>query len=445
MLFYFHVGSVSNLRSSRSIQQESRFRMDDYVIVPEGWSRSVSSGRIVYASPEPYSVRMYSRSELAGYQKKGRFLDVVEDQFVFSRKRKKKDDVVMKKKMSSFNTGVAVCGGESVTVQPQHVCDSTGLSSSKPMVDKEEDPRIRKLKKEQCKLAEAVSKLTIDPGKKVDNKSALESAAKRLNEARLRKSEEDSQKIDDIKHMIENCKSEDDIFKVLWSNPQFQSRFSSLFTSKLLEQLMSLESHSSNPLKSFPVDINSNVYADIVNFALDNASDVILLLLNLTKMHEKPISAKDVVELAFSFSTLAESTSSKNNSLKKIKSICLKSSGLTNAGLDALASVGLAESSRSFRNDRDLLASISEEIVKQYAKNHTAQFCFDNLDININKTPHHLTLNFLEFEPTGASEFDTKSKPFEEMLDFFALDSVLIQSDQEMFEHFQFVTSLTLT
>ena len=80
------------------------------MIVPEGWSRSVSSGRIVYASPEPYSVRMYSRSELAGYQKKGRFLDVVEDQFVFSRKRKKKEDVVMKKKMSSFNTGVAMCG-----------------------------------------------------------------------------------------------------------------------------------------------------------------------------------------------------------------------------------------------------------------------------------------------------------------------------------------------
>ena len=69
--------------------------------------------------------------------------------------------------------------------------------------------------------------------------------------------------------MINDCKTEDDISKL------FQSRFSSLFSFKLLEQILSMESLPANPLKSFPIDINTNIYADIVHFALDHAQDVI--------------------------------------------------------------------------------------------------------------------------------------------------------------------------
>ena len=155
--------------------------------------------------------------------------------------------------------------------------------------------------------------------------------------------------------------------KLLWQNPWFQSRFSHLFTSRLLEQLLSLNSTPGNPLKSFPVDINKNVYAEIVNFAIDNAQDVILLLTSLTKKFESPISTSDIISLAFSFSSLAEAASSQNKAVKKTKSVCLRSSGLTNSGLDSLAAVGVVETSRSYRNDRDLMASISEEILKQYA------------------------------------------------------------------------------
>ena len=281
----------------------------------------------------------------------------------------------------------------------------------------------------------------------MDHKSVLEDAARRLNEARLRKLHSgDTKNVDDLKNMINDCKTEDDISKLLWSQPLFQSRFSSLFSSKLLEQILSMESLPANPLKSFPIDINTNIYADIVHFALDHAQDVILLLLNLTKKLETPVSSKDVVELAFSFSSLAESASSQNKAMKKIKSICMRSCGLTNAGLDLLAAAGAAETSRSFRNDRDLLASISEEIVKQYAQKGPVQFTFDNCDISINKVPHHLTLNFMEFEQHSTSELKTDSKSLEEMLQFFSLETVLLKSEEnnDMFEHFQFVTAHTL-
>ena len=417
-------------------------------MVPEGWSRTVNNGRIIYATPAPFSVKIYSKSGLADFHKQGRFLNVLGDDLMFSRKRKKKESLEKNKKSAvvtenDINVGDGL--SEDAVCFPLLDCDSSALLETKTLDEKEKNRHLKKLEIEQAKLADAIAKLTIDPTRKVHHKSVLEAAAKRLHEARSKNSDvEDTPNITEVKRMIEDCETEDDVLKVLWMNPHFQSRFSSLFSSKLLEQLISIEALSSNPLRSFPVDVNSNVYADIINFALDNASDVIMLLLTLTRKHETPISTKDVVELAFSFSTLAESASSQNKALKKIKSISMKSSGLTNSGLDSLASVGAAETSRTFRNDRDLLASISEEIVRQYARKYTPQFTFDNLDVCVNKVPHHLTLNFLEFEQDETSGLNIQNKVFEDMLAFFNLDTVLIQSDQEMFEHFQFVVAITL-
>ena len=312
--------------------------------------------------------------------------------------------------------------------------------------DKKKDIK-KKMEDEQDRITKAVANLTIDAEKKVDHKSVLEDAARRLNEARLKSLDVKEAHIgDDLKTKINACETDKDLSKLLWAQPGFQSRFSSLFSSKLLEQILSFGSLQANPLKTFPIDINTNLYADIANFALDHAPDFILLLLSLTKKMETPVSAKDVIELSFSFASLAESCSSQNKALKKIKSICMKTNGMTNAGLDHEAASGAAESSRSFRNDRDLVASFQEEIVKNYAKSGTAQFTFDNLDIRINNIQHHLTLNFLEFEQADTSEFNTDSKSLEEMLGFFCLESVLLRSEsnQEMFRHFQFLTAHSL-
>ena len=92
------------------------------------------------------------------------------------------------------------------------------------------------------------------------------------------------------------------------------------------------------------------------------------------------------------------------------------------------------------------MASISEEILKQYAKENIPQFTFDNLDIRINNITHHLTLNFLEFEQNDTSDLPTDSKGREAMLPFFARDTLILTSveNKELFEHFQFVTAVTL-
>ena len=168
------------------------------------------------------------------------------------------------------------------------------------------DQRI-KLTREKEKISLAVAKLTIDADKGIDHRDALEQAAIKLNNARLSKSKEVLD-VDSFKNATKGCRNGDEISKIIWKNCYFQERFSHLFTSKLLEELVSLGSLVNNPLKQFPVDINRNIYADIMNFAMENAEDVMLLLTFLTKKYENPIGVKEVIQLAYLFSALAEAS-----------------------------------------------------------------------------------------------------------------------------------------
>ena len=59
--------------------------------------------------------------------------------------------------------------------------------------------------------------------------------------------------------------------------------------------------------------------------------------------------------------------------MKKTKSVTTKNHGLTNDGFDILANVGVLETSRTFRNDRDFLASLSNNILLSYAQRSVPQ------------------------------------------------------------------------
>ena len=435
----------------------------DQVSVPEGWDRYLHNGRVVYSPPHlPHQRKhvIHSRAELLEHHKKGKFLDIDVDQLVFASKRKqnqkrfetKRKDPCPEATPTPLNYDTSDEWTEERDVDEKHddLDENFEYDDRKPSEQNDDKITIterKKLDKEHQKLIEAVSKLTIDPSKRVSHKEVLEDAARKLDDARANNpKKEENVDVESSKDLIKDCQSLNEMTKIIWKDPGFQKRFSHLFTSQLLEQLMSLGLSTENPLKSFPVDVNSNVYSDIMNFALEHAQDVMLLLTTLTKKQENPISSKDVIELAYSFSFLAEAASSQNNSLKKIKSLGLRSTGLTNSGLDSMSQVCVSETSRSARNDRDLLASISEEIVKQHAKINVPQYTFDNLDIRINDITHHLTLNFSEFEQSDTSDLSTDAKPIEELLDYFTKESLLLQSEEnaDIFAHYQYVTALTL-
>ena len=146
---------------------------------------------------------------------------------------------------------------------------------------------------------------------------------------------------------------------------------------------------------------------------------------------------------SWSFSSLASIVSAKNNALKKTKSISTKNNGLTNNGLDVLAVVGIFETARSFRNDRDFLASLSDELLKSYARFSVPVITFDNMDISIANVMHNMTLPFLEFESLDTSMLSIEESSFDEALEFFDMKTVDIMSDfnKDMFAHYKYVAA----
>ena len=225
--------------------------MEEDDFSPPGWSRIVRKGRIIYSSPPGSScVKIYSKSQLLDFHKKGRFLDVSEDQLVFTLKRKPKQKnyvTVEKKSCLSFDQSevdmddfgsVQVDGknfsgwdqrnqlnefqkfrvwreedsaddivqGDADSIGVENACENGDKGTTSTISIKER----AKLEKEQAKLREAVLRLTINSDKQVDHREVLEATAKRLSGVRLSDSmTTESFNIAALKETVNFCKTND--------------------------------------------------------------------------------------------------------------------------------------------------------------------------------------------------------------------------------------------
>ena len=407
--------------------------------LPAGWMISEHNKRKVYLTPLPRRVKIDCKAKLKEYQEKGKYLEMKVENLIFGVKRKRKAvDPTSSTKLLMKPADESTPPVDGVRIEET----STNAGENEQIV---ESSRMRKLRREQSDLTDAVRKLTRDPNKPICHKALLGEAAKKLNDLRLKSHTQDlCPDIGKLKTSLQTCNNEEDIAKVVWSSSSIQQRLSNLHTSKLLEQILSLGLMKGNPLSSFPPDQNRNLYQDVIEFALLHAEDVLSTLLTLTVKHESPVEGKDVVQLAYLFATLAEFVSAENNVMKKTKSLSLKSSGLTNQGLDSQNAVGATVSSRTFRNDRDMCAGFSEEIAKEHAKKGMPQFTFDNMDLQINHTMHHFALNFSEFENLDTSHLPTICPARSDMVKLFTLDAVLLAKDVKLLKHYEFLTALSV-
>ena len=420
---------------------------------PPGWSVMEEKGRLVYLTSHP-SVKIQSVSSLKEYHRKGRYQTVRPEDLIFSRKKLKLDHQLVHPEPEDFPHPDIAMEHQLSVAEDVVMTEKTGTNGDLmdcvvekhfEVSNKNQD---RKVEKQKEKIKSAVANLTIDSKIKIDHNEILIKSARKLNSARLM-SQSQNEKFDLQMLKSELCQAQDEaeMAKCLWKVPFFRMKFSSLLNSSYLEQLLNLGSASECPLQNFPPDVNSNLYADVIDLALAQAPEFLLLIINLSIKHENPIMNKDVIRIAYLFGQFANSVNANNNVLKKIKSITLKCNGLTNEGLDSMAAVGATETSRAFRINRDFMASMPDEILKSYAGTMIAQFCFDNLDIQLNHQMHHLTLNYVEFEQTDTSALTvTDSKSFEEMKDLFSMETVLMQSDQNkvLLEHYKYIVANTL-
>ena len=283
--------------------------------LPAGWEVCEQNGRTLYLTPAPNRVKITCLAKLREFKARGRFSEIDESQLVFGRKRRK-----LSKDYDLEDNKAAGC--PEVNASEFSMMEEDDDKEDEDMLVDDEAPKSvlvdnvnRRLMKEQESLSESVRKLTVDPFKDLNHKELLEDTARKLNALRLAASGDVTLLVfEDLQESVKNCKNETEIVQVLWKCPQILKKLESLFSSKLLEQVLSPGFQQENPLRDFPADINQNLYKQIIDFAVLHAQDLLLLLLNLTVKNENPICTTDVIKIAYLFATLSESASSVSSS-----------------------------------------------------------------------------------------------------------------------------------
>ena len=285
---------------------------------PPGWTVMEEKGRIVYLTYHPI-VKIRSVASLREYQLKGRYKDVCAEELVFSWKRLKLDSHQSNSCFQETETSFGLDGLDGLaSLESRGTDDDMEQDEEKSVKTKE----TIKLDKEKEKVITAVKNLTIDPKIRLNHKEILTNSARKLNDARL-----SSKKLvlgTDIEMLkVDLCaaKNEDEIVKLLWGTTTFKNKLMSLVNSKLLEQLLSLSSIPDSPLLKFPVNMNNNIYSEVIDLALKYAPDFLLLIMDLVLKHENPLSEKDAIRIAYLFAQFSSSVSSKNNVMLKLKSV----------------------------------------------------------------------------------------------------------------------------
>ena len=388
--------------------------------LPEGWKRiEDEAGQVHYLTRQP-QVKISKRSQLEAYHRKGRYQEMSLMNLNFGKKRRLKKYSCAETLGSSEAPNSSVQSDKRVRVEsePDEVMkDLSGTSDQfedesneslnldqqfqqwrhsekddNPILIRQEgmqfEPKLTEkstrnadsrkeaqLNVERIKMENAVKKLTLNKDDAVDHKKVLIETAKVLESRRMNVENLDlgDLNFENIKAKVDASKNCEELILALNSSSLIQKRLSELIQSKLLEQMLKISSLPENPLKDFPLDVNKNHYSEVINFAVKHTPDVLDLILKLSTKNEVSLAEVDVIRCAYIFSTLAVTVSRQNNALKKVKSVSTKTNGLTNNGLDVLANVGVFETSRSFRKDRDFLASLSENILQSYAQRSVPQ------------------------------------------------------------------------
>ena len=288
-----------------------------------------------------------------------------------------------------------------------------------------------------------MEQLTKKTSTNIDHKKSLLDTATELNNLKYHDASEAGAKVnhDDIKLAIQEATSSDSVLEHLWNCPGVRDFFSKRENSSNLEDLMSLSS-SSTPLNTFPPDIDSNIYCDIISYGLKHSKGMIVLLINLLIKNECPVQEKDVVRVAYIYSLLAQSISRKNNTLAKTKSLVLQAQGITQEGLNALSFLGICEGGTATRKSTDLLAEVTDSLLRMSCRTNPTQVCVDNLDF----LQEHMTINYKEVEGTSTSHLSDIGMNSELVPDLYHENEILIENEKHVAElnHLKTVVANTI-
>ena len=247
----------------------------------------------------------------------------------------------------------------------------------------------------------------------------LEETAAQLDSFRLQqvRSDLDEARLSQLRQQLSTADSLECMVLAIGSNPEGRQIMSRVVQEYCLQELLTLSTvEGDRPLLDWPNSLNKNWFSEVVRFAAYNSPITLSFLLRLTvKETTSNVQPRHVLSIATIFAQLAMLVDRKNNALAKLNTLQLKLHGLTDAGIDAQALIGLGQCSRNLRKDREVLAEVHQKLLILESKSRPMQMTLDNCDTKSN----NCTVAYVQTETVDTSHLSTEPMSPEETLKLF--------------------------
>ena len=275
-------------------------------------------------------------------------------------------------------------------------------------------------------------------GVDVDHKERLQQTAKVLDEFRQRRgAAHDEGRLLELKTAISSATSIQDVVAAMSSFPEALEEMSRVVQDSCFEELLFISRAEGRlPLSEWPNDKSSNWFSDVCLQAAQVAPNCLSLLLKfMVRSIEENLMPIHVIQTATVFAQLAEKVDHQNDALLKITALQLKFDGMTDNGVDALGRLGLSQSSRSYKNQRDFFAEVSESVALEDFKHMPEQYTLDNCTTK----GQDCTVEYRQTETLATEHLSTRSSSPEEVMSLFSIDMLLVTSPElhDEFQHLQ--------
>ena len=286
----------------------------------------------------------------------------------------------------------------------------------------------------------------IKSGVHLDDKKILQDTVAELDAFRLGvdQTELEEVRLAEVRLQLINADSLKDMVAVVGSCPEGRLAMTRAVSDYFMQELLTLSSMEGPlPLSDWPNSLNSNWFSDVVRFAAIHSPLTLSLLVRLcVKEMSRNVQERHVINVATVYSQIAMMVDKKNNALTKINTLQMKLQGLTDAGIDAQALIGLGTCARNLRKDRDVLAEVQEKLLVLESQCRPTQLTLDNCDTKTNSC----TVAYVQTESIDTRHLDTKPMSPRDQLSLFDVSQLdLTQPDlQPEKEHLRAVVMLSL-
>ena len=399
-------------------------RDPDYV--PIGWVKTSRNNRTVFLTSMPERLIVQGKMMLIDYQKKGRFLEVDSDKLDF--RVVKVNDAKNREVLESVeDMEVDEIEGNALAEPPEHC--AVDLKATEEQTDL---------------IISATKRLQLDTENPVDHDAELKTASEILRHVMESSSNlETLSDLEGLKESLGKARTDEDFIEILKSNVQVYDYFSKVMKAKLLSEMINLPLNPSSPLVGWPVNINENVYVEVIKLANAKASEVLSFICSVILPKDQQIGNEDVIRVADLFSTLAHTVSKNQNALAKLKSIVLQSEGLSASGLDRSARLKGTESSSSLSRGRHLMVDLCESSFKSRVKDGKS---FTLICDNLNLKQQNMTQSVIHIDDVATD--DLSNEPIDPNLlpELFDPQKFLLGSNENkaLLQHVEYAAAVRL-